>query len=104
LVISSNRRKSGSTSTTQDCVSFDLNDICREGNTFLWDFVQNERFFQINEKLMREAEKQLNILVCYQTNKQIKLKFIEGCLRNLKINRYTSLKRPFILFLGGGCK
>ncbi len=66
---------------------FNFNDICKEGNTFLWDFVQNEKLYQTNEKLMREAEKQLFMLVCYQTDRQIKIKFIEGCISNLKNNR-----------------
>jgi ubiquitin carboxyl-terminal hydrolase 34 len=41
----------------------------------------------LNEKLFREAEKQLHNLVCYQTDKRIRIKFIEGCILNLKNNK-----------------
>lgn len=36
-----------------------------------------------------EAEKILFGLVCYNTDKSIKMKFIEGCLENVQKNRYV---------------
>lgn len=66
---------------------FDINKVCEQGNTFLWDLVQEDKAHLINEKLLKEAEKQLYNLVCYQTDKFIKTKFVEGCLNNLSHNR-----------------
>ena len=66
---------------------FNINDVCVHGNTFLWDLLQDDKIVHLNEKLMREAEKQLYALVCYQTDKKIRVKFIEGCINNLKNNR-----------------
>ena len=40
-----------------------------------------------NEKLSCEAEKQLLNLVFYQTDKSIRIKFIERCIPNLKNNK-----------------
>ncbi len=132
-----------------------LDDICKEGNTFLWDLLVNEstvienfedgetttnnenELFEKMEittndmekttskeellktttpnsynssngatqaqilKLLKEAEKQLQTLLCLpSTDKRIRMKFIESCLLNLKSNKacIVSLKLLIKLF------
>lgn len=43
---------------------------------------------QLGEGLAIEAEKILCNLVCWSTDKMIRMKFIEGCLKNIANNRY----------------
>lgn len=42
---------------------------------------------QLGEGLALEAEKTLCNLICYTPDKDIRMKFIEGCLRNLENHR-----------------
>lgn len=46
-------------------------------------------FFQIllGESLALEAEKALFNLVCFNTDRAIRMKFIEGCLDNIQKNK-----------------
>lgn len=102
-----------------------LDNVCKKGNTLLWDLVQDEDAvgsrrrtsslrpsctwcrsdpsvnhltgpvsliplcFQIHlsEGLINEAEKLLCSLVCWFTDRQIRMRFIEGCLDNLAHHR-----------------
>lgn len=41
---------------------------------------------QLSEGLAIEAQKALTTLLCYGADKRIRLKFIEGCLRNVERN------------------
>ncbi|XP_059475180.1 ubiquitin carboxyl-terminal hydrolase 34 [Neocloeon triangulifer] len=66
---------------------FRAEDVCARGNTLLWDLLQDETIEQLGDGLALEAEKSLANLLCYNTDKYIRLKFIEGCLENLKRNR-----------------
>lgn len=43
---------------------------------------------QLGEGLALEAEKALCALLCFSTDKFIRIKFIEGCLDNLANHRY----------------
>ncbi|CAL8351436.1 unnamed protein product, partial [Boreogadus saida] len=64
-----------------------LDNVCKKGNTLLWDLVQDEDAIHLSEGLISEAEKLLCSLVCWFTDRQIRMRFIEGCLDNLAHNR-----------------
>ncbi|XP_052863668.1 ubiquitin carboxyl-terminal hydrolase puf [Anopheles cruzii] len=69
-------------------------DVCHPGNTLLWDLLQDDKIGQLGESIALEAEKVLGTLLCFHTDKNIRTRFIEGCLQNLAENRsvLTSLK------------
>ncbi|CAF0722648.1 unnamed protein product [Brachionus calyciflorus] len=68
-----------------------FNDICEPGNTFLWDLLINQIQIDnqdtrstIDTKILKEAEKQFQILICLPTtDRRIKFKFIESCIKNI---------------------
>ncbi|XP_076099132.1 ubiquitin carboxyl-terminal hydrolase 34-like isoform X2 [Mytilus galloprovincialis] len=62
---------------------FNFDTVCQRGNTLLWDLVQEETAPSLPEGLASEAEKALCTLVCYSTDRRIKMKFIEACVENL---------------------
>ncbi|MEJ1274325.1 hypothetical protein NN561_005208 [Cricetulus griseus] len=64
-----------------------LDNVCKKGNTLLWDIVQDDDAVNLSEGLINEAEKLLCSLVCWFTDRQIRMRFIEGCLENLGNNR-----------------
>lgn len=64
-----------------------LDNVCKKGNTLLWDLVQDEDAIHLSEGLINEAEKLLCSLVCWFTDRQIRMRFIEGCLENLAHHR-----------------
>uniref|UniRef100_A0A3B5M3R9 Ubiquitin carboxyl-terminal hydrolase 34 n=1 Tax=Xiphophorus couchianus TaxID=32473 RepID=A0A3B5M3R9_9TELE len=64
-----------------------LDNVCKKGNTLLWDLVQDEDAIHLSEGLINEAEKLLCSLVCWFTDRQIRMRFIEGCLDNLAHHR-----------------
>uniref|UniRef100_T1IPZ0 ubiquitinyl hydrolase 1 n=1 Tax=Strigamia maritima TaxID=126957 RepID=T1IPZ0_STRMM len=66
---------------------FDIEKVCKPGHTLLWDLIQDEIVGQLGEGLAAETEKTLCNLVCWSTDRLIRMKFIEGCLENLAINR-----------------
>ncbi|CAH1163705.1 unnamed protein product [Phaedon cochleariae] len=65
---------------------FKVDNVCQPGNTLLWDLLQDEKICQLGEGLALEAEKTLCNLICYTPDKEIRMKFIEGCLNNLANN------------------
>ncbi|XP_036323922.1 ubiquitin carboxyl-terminal hydrolase puf isoform X1 [Rhagoletis pomonella] len=67
--------------------TFKINDVCQPGNTLLWDLLQDDKIFQLGESLALEAEKALATLLCFSMDRQLRTKFIEGCLQNLASNR-----------------
>lgn len=66
---------------------FNLDTVCKPGNTLLWDLLQDEKIGQLGEGLAMEAEKALCNLLCFNVDRSIPMKFIEGCLENLANNR-----------------
>ncbi|KFB41316.1 hypothetical protein ZHAS_00008912 [Anopheles sinensis] len=74
--------------------AYRFSDVCQPGNTLLWDLLQDDKIGQLGETIALEAEKVLGTLLCYHTDKNIRTRFIEGCLQNLAENRsiVTSLK------------
>ncbi|XP_037108825.1 ubiquitin carboxyl-terminal hydrolase 34 isoform X3 [Syngnathus acus] len=64
-----------------------LDNVCKKGNTLLWDLVQDDDASHLSEGLINEAEKLLCSLVCWFTDRQIRMRFIEGCLDNLAHHR-----------------
>ncbi|XP_072930018.1 ubiquitin carboxyl-terminal hydrolase puf isoform X2 [Epargyreus clarus] len=70
---------------------FSVDDVCRAGNTLLWDLLQDGAIEQLGEGLALEAEKALCALLCFSTDKFIRIKFIEGCLDNLANHRSVAV-------------
>ncbi|KAL4703264.1 hypothetical protein ACJJTC_009239, partial [Scirpophaga incertulas] len=69
----------------------DVDAVCRPGNTLLWDLLQDGNIEQLGEGLALEAEKALCALLCFSTDKFIRIKFIEGCLENLANHRSVAV-------------
>ncbi|GAB6022101.1 hypothetical protein CHUAL_006244 [Chamberlinius hualienensis] len=67
-------------------ISFDLENVCKTGHTLLWDLLQDDIVNELGKGLAAEAEKVLSSLVCWSTDRMIRMKFIEGCLHNLAAN------------------
>lgn len=65
---------------------FKIDNVCKPGNTLLWDLLQDDKIDQLGENLAAEAEKILSNLLCFNTDRLIRMKFIEGCLENLSMN------------------
>ena len=61
--------------------------VTEPGSTLLWDLVQEGSVEQLGEGLAVEAEKALTNLLCYNMERVIRMRFIEGCLKNLETNR-----------------
>ncbi|XP_036605909.1 ubiquitin carboxyl-terminal hydrolase 34-like [Trichosurus vulpecula] len=74
-------------SNSNAVTDINLDNVCKKGNTLLWDLVQDEDAIHFSEGLINEAEKLLYSLVCWFTDRQIRMRFIEGCLENLANNR-----------------
>ncbi|KAG7202552.1 hypothetical protein KM043_009748 [Ampulex compressa] len=66
---------------------FNLDTVCKPGNTLLWDLLQDDKIGLLGEGLALEAEKALCNLLCFNVDRLIPMKFIEGCLENLATNR-----------------
>ena len=66
---------------------FNLETVCKPGNTLLWDLLQDDKIGQLGEGLALEAEKALCNLLCFNVDRLIPMKFIEGCLENLAANQ-----------------
>ncbi|KAK7104124.1 hypothetical protein V1264_018890 [Littorina saxatilis] len=73
---------------------FTFDDVCKKGNTLIWDLVQDDMAAKLPEGLLIEAEKALHSLVCYSVDRCIKTKFIEACIQNLANHKsvYVSLR------------
>lgn len=65
---------------------YKLDCVCQEGNTLLWDLLQDRNIEQLADGLAGEAEKALTGLLCYNMERLIRMKFIEGCLNNIARN------------------
>lgn len=66
---------------------FNLEIVCKPGSTLLWDLLQDDKIGQLGEGLALEAEKALCNLLCFNVDRLIPMKFIEGCLENLATNQ-----------------
>ena len=66
---------------------YKVDTACDPGNTLLWDLIQDGNIEQLAEGLAMEAEKALGSLLCISMERFIRLKFIEGCLRNIAQNK-----------------
>ncbi|QQP55435.1 Ubiquitin carboxylterminal hydrolase 34like [Caligus rogercresseyi] len=64
-----------------------LDSACEPGNTLLWDLLQDGNIEQLSEGLATEAEKALTSLLCFNMERFIRMKFVEGCLNNVALNR-----------------
>ncbi|XP_068081544.1 ubiquitin carboxyl-terminal hydrolase puf [Anabrus simplex] len=79
--------RSGLQEVTRVCSQFKMENVCKPGSTLLWDLLQDDKIAQLGEGLALEAEKALCNLLCFNTERLIRMKFIEGCLQNLANNR-----------------
>ena len=61
--------------------------VAEPGNTLLWDLIQDGSIELLAEGLAGEADKALTNLLCYNMERYIRVKFIEGCLANLEQNK-----------------
>lgn len=52
-----------------------------------FNFVQFEKQGQLSETMAIETEKALRALLCFNTEKNVRTKFVESCLQNLAANR-----------------
>lgn len=72
-------------------ISLDIRDKCiaswREFWLNLTNLFMPGRQIHLSEGLINEAEKLLCSLVCWFTDRQIRMRFIEGCLENLAHHR-----------------
>eukprot|EP00057_Strongylocentrotus_purpuratus_P011047 XP_011665521.1 PREDICTED: ubiquitin carboxyl-terminal hydrolase 34-like [Strongylocentrotus purpuratus] len=66
---------------------FSFEDVCKQSHTLLWDLVQDESAVHLGDGLSSEAEKLLCSLVCVFPEREIRMRFVEGCLENLKQHR-----------------
>ncbi|XP_076312719.1 ubiquitinyl hydrolase 1 puf isoform X2 [Tachypleus tridentatus] len=62
---------------------FDVDSVCKPAQTILWDLLQDDKITQLAEGLAAEAERIFCNLLCWSTDKMIRMKVIEGCLDNL---------------------
>ncbi|KAL3873492.1 hypothetical protein ACJMK2_036602 [Sinanodonta woodiana] len=69
------------------CSDYTFDDVCQRGNTLLWDLVQDDGVMMLPEGLAMEAEKVLCSLVCFSTDRKIRMKFIEACIENVAHHR-----------------
>ncbi|XP_064621669.1 ubiquitin carboxyl-terminal hydrolase 34-like isoform X2 [Lineus longissimus] len=67
--------------------AFKYDDVCKKGNTLLWDLVQEDVAAMLPEGLDVEAEKALCSLVCFSTDRRIRMAFIEACIENVANHR-----------------
>lgn len=67
-------------------IMYRVTEVCQPGNTLLWDLLMDDKIGSLGESLALEAEKALGTLLCFNTEKMIRTKFIEGCLHNLAQN------------------
>ncbi|RWS22536.1 ubiquitin carboxyl-terminal hydrolase 34-like protein, partial [Leptotrombidium deliense] len=65
---------------------FNVDNVCKPGQTLLWDLLQDNSIGQLAEGLAHECEKILCNLICWLADRRIRMKFIEGCLENLSQN------------------
>ena len=64
-----------------------MDKVAEPGSTLLWDLIQDGAIQLLAEGLAMEAEKALTNLLCYNMDRFIRVKFIEGCLSNLEKNQ-----------------
>ena len=70
---------------------YKLDSVCQQGNTLLWDLLQDGNIEQLSEGLASEAEKSLVTLLCFNMERFIRMKFIEGCLSNVAKNHSVAI-------------
>ncbi|CAB4065741.1 USP34 [Lepeophtheirus salmonis] len=66
---------------------YKLESACEPGNTLLWDLLQDGNIENLAEGLATEAEKALTSLLCFNMERFIRMKFVEGCLNNVAKNK-----------------
>ena len=70
---------------------YTLDTACQPGQTLLWDLIQDKNIEHLAEGLAVEAEKALTSLLCFNMERFIRMKFIEGCLTNVARNESVAI-------------
>ena len=70
---------------------YTLDTACQPGQTLLWDLIQDRNIEQLADGLAVEAEKALTSLLCFNMERFIRMKFIEGCLSNIARNESVAI-------------
>eukprot|EP00794_Sanderia_malayensis_P020521 gene20521-22540_t len=65
----------------------EANNLCLQGNTLLWDLLQDENIDELGEGMIQEVQKLLWQLVRYTGNRDVVMAFVKGCLNNIEHNR-----------------
>ena len=58
--------------------NFSLDTIYHRGKTLLWDLLQDDKVGELGEALAVHAERTLCNIICFSSEKRIRIKFIEG--------------------------
>ena len=70
---------------------YKLDTACQPGQTLLWDLIQDRNIEQLAEGLPAEAEKAITSLLCFNMERFIRMKFVEGCLSNVARNESVAI-------------
>nr|XP_027200113.1 ubiquitin carboxyl-terminal hydrolase 34-like [Dermatophagoides pteronyssinus] len=70
----------------QQDFQFRISDVHKPGNTLLYDILQDDILNLLNEDLANAVEKIFWNLLCCASDREIRFKFIAGCLENLSKN------------------
>ena len=63
--------------------NFSLDTIYHRGKTLLWDLLQDDKVESLGDTLAVQAERTLCNIICFSSEKRIRIKFIEACVENL---------------------
>lgn len=72
---------------TAELVKFSLENVCKPGQTLLWDLLHDDSIRYLSGDLALNCEKILFSLICCLSDKRLRMKFIEGCMNNISQNR-----------------
>lgn len=72
---------------TAELVKFSLENVCKPGQTLLWDLLHDDQIRHLSGDLALNCEKILFSLICCLSYKRLRMKFIEGCMNNISQNR-----------------
>lgn len=72
---------------TAELVRFSLDNVCKPGQTLLWDLLHDDLIRHLADGLALNCEKILYNLICWLSDKRLRMKFIDGCMDNISQNR-----------------
>lgn len=72
---------------TAELIRFSLENVCKPGQTLLWDLLSDDSIRYLSDGLAQNCEKTLYNLICWLSDKRLRMKFIEGCMENISQNK-----------------